>query len=74
MRAAILRTFTERLEGKQASRMRAFTTAVASGAAVAVVVYRLLRSGEEQGSNGTDDGSDAEERERAPREVAARTG
>jgi hypothetical protein len=43
-----LRAVTERMQGDQPSRVRAFMTAATAGAAVGVLVYKLLRSGEEQ--------------------------
>ncbi|MFL5870283.1 MAG: hypothetical protein ACJ75R_04325 [Solirubrobacterales bacterium] len=40
----------ERLQGKQPARLRAFAAATMAGGATAVVVYRILRSADEDSS------------------------
>jgi hypothetical protein len=48
LKAVAFGAVTERLQGRAASRGKALVTAGAAGVAVAVLTYRVLRSGEEE--------------------------
>lgn len=55
MSEIIMDTAAKRLSGERPGRWRAIVAAIAAGVAVAVLVYRLLRSNPDDGGETADD-------------------
>jgi hypothetical protein len=68
LKAVAFGAVTERLQGRAASRGKALVTAGAAGVAVAVLTYRVLRSGEEE-EDGAERGGGSDDTKSSRREA-----